>query len=197
MIAARNTISNKLNVWERIANPISCMTPIAIIVTKTTVNASILTLHASTRFAPIKFLNKSANDSEPIIMADNLKIKPLNSTPSPNVGSVEVKNHTDTGAIKVVGIDKPVTIAGSILTSKANAAAELSGGAAEAKVKPVVIQFEKPIVRQIKKVVLGKIISTKNIVIITSSGLRNTENNFKGSILNIEIIAIRTEISTT
>ena len=48
-----------------------------------------------------------------------------------------------------------------------------------------------------KGVVLGKIISTKNIVIITSSGLRNTENNFKGSILNIEIIAIRTEISTT
>ena len=197
MIAARNIISNKSNVWERIANPISCMTPIAIIVTNTTVNASILTFHASTRFAPIKFRNKSANDSEPIIMADNLKIKPLNSTPSPNVGSVEVKTHTDIGAIKLVGIDKPVTIAGSILTSNANAAAELSGGAAEAKVKPVVIQFEKPIVRQIKNVVLGKIISTKNIVVMTSSGLLNTENNFKGSILNIEIIAIRTEISTT
>ena len=76
--------NNKLNVWERIANPISCMTPIAIIVTKTTVNASISTLHASTRFAPIKFRNKNANESEPIII-DNLKIKPLNSTPSPNV----------------------------------------------------------------------------------------------------------------
>ena len=108
--------------------------------------------------------------------SSNLKIKPFNSTPSANVGSVEVKTHTDTGAIKVVGIDKPVTIAGSILTSNANAAAELSGGAAEAKVKPVVIQFEKPIARQIKKVVLGKIISTKIIVVMTSSGLLNTEN---------------------
>ena len=197
MMAARNIMRTNLTGSERITKPISCITPIAIRVTRTTVSESILSLHKSIFFPPIKNLIKRANDKEPIKMADNLKTKPLNSTPSPNEGRVDVKSQTDSGAINVVGIDRPVTIAGSILTSNANAAAELRGGAAEAKVNPVTNQPDNPANRQAMKVMQGKMIRTNAIVVTTNSGRFKTENNLMGSILNIELIAINTEISTT
>jgi hypothetical protein len=119
-------------------------------VTESTVSASILSLHELICFAPRKNRIKRAHINEPIKIVNNLKTKPLNSTPFPSDGRVEVKNQTENGAIMVAGIDKPVAIAGSILTSRANAAAELSGGAAEAKVNPVVNQPDNPANRQVK-----------------------------------------------
>ena len=177
--------------------PMSCITPMAIRATKTTVMPSSLMLQVVIRVPPIKRLIRSATASEPKIIADSRMVKPLKSTPSPRVGKAEVKTQTVKGAIIVAGIARPVTMPGSSRTRIAKAAAELSGGAAEAKVSPVVNQLGRPTKRQMMKVIKGNIISTKNIAAEMNKGRFKTDNKFFGSILSIETNAISMEIGTT
>ena len=188
---------NQPNGFSRSAIPISCITPTAIAAINTTVIPSRLPAHFEIIVVPVNARIIKANNIAPKIINNKRIINGFRFTPAPKISKDCVITQTEIGANKVAGRDTPVTKAGSALTKIANAAAELSGGAAEAKVKPVVNQPGAFAATQTPNVIKGKANKTKTHEVERNIGLLRVSINFDGCTLNIETTTVNIDKGTT